>query len=107
MSSFSSRRFFLYGHVDRLVQKRGVFKVETMGDCYVAVTGIPRPQEDHAVRMVRFPKDCQGSMMDALAELDRKMGGTTLDLCMRVGLHSGPVTAGVLRGPKARLSTVW
>jgi hypothetical protein len=29
---------------DRLAKKRSVFKVETIGDCYVAVTGLPDPQ---------------------------------------------------------------
>jgi class 3 adenylate cyclase len=82
----------IYGQFDKIALKRGVFKVETIGDCYVAVTGIPRPQDDHAVRMVKFAQDCQNKMTDVLVELDEKLGGTTLDLCMRVGLHSGPVT---------------
>ncbi|KAL3939814.1 MAG: hypothetical protein SGBAC_005541, partial [Bacillariaceae sp.] len=35
----------LYGEFDAVANKRGVFKVETIGDCYVAVTGLPNPQE--------------------------------------------------------------
>lgn len=35
----------LYGEFDAVATKRGVFKVETIGDCYVAVTGLPEPQE--------------------------------------------------------------
>ncbi|KAL3939182.1 MAG: hypothetical protein SGBAC_006040 [Bacillariaceae sp.] len=35
----------LYGEFDTVANKRRVFKVETIGDCYVAVTGLPKPQE--------------------------------------------------------------
>lgn len=40
----------VYGVFDKLAKKQGVFKVETIGDCYLAVTGLPDPQVDHAVR---------------------------------------------------------
>jgi class 3 adenylate cyclase len=35
-------------------------------------------------------------------ELEITLGPETGDLSMRFGLHSGPVTAGVLRGDRAR-----
>ena len=35
----------LYGEFDAIANKRNVFKVETIGDCYVAVTGLPNPQD--------------------------------------------------------------
>lgn len=34
----------LYGAFDQNARKMGIFKVETIGDCYVAVTGLPEPQ---------------------------------------------------------------
>jgi cell division protein FtsL len=40
----------LFGAFDKITQRRGVFKVETIGDCYMAVTGLPEPQPDHAIR---------------------------------------------------------
>lgn len=42
----------LYGEFDRIAREMDVFKVETIGDCYVAVTGLPNPQSDHHLRMV-------------------------------------------------------
>ena len=42
---------------DKLARRRNVFKVETVGDSYVAVTGLTDPQPDHAIRMARFAKD--------------------------------------------------
>ena len=88
----------VYATFDALAARRKVFKVETIGDCYVAVTGLPNPQPDHAVRMVRFARDCLTRMVIVLADLVETLGEDTLDLNFRVGLHSGPVTAGVLRG---------
>lgn len=41
-------------------------------------------------------------MNQLVAELESRLGPDTGDLTMRVGLHSGPVTAGVLRGDRAR-----
>jgi len=66
------------------------------------VTGIPRPQEKHALIMARFAQECQITLRLELEKLAEKLGPQTLELAMRVGLHSGPVTAGVLRGEKAR-----
>jgi class 3 adenylate cyclase len=68
----------------------------------MAVTGIPEPQSNHAVIMARFAEDCLVRMKDLVAELESSLGPDTADLSMRFGLHSGPVTAGVLRGERAR-----
>jgi class 3 adenylate cyclase len=76
--------------------------VETVGDCYVAVCGLPDPRADHAVVMARFAKDCMKKMGELTHHLATVLGPDTGDLSMRIGLHSGPVTAGVLRGEKSR-----
>eukprot|EP00934_Nitzschia_sp_Nitz4_P002991 Nitzschia sp. Nitz4//scaffold42_size132992//130258//132649//NITZ4_003423-RA/size132992-augustus-gene-0.123-mRNA-1//-1//CDS//3329551790//2981//frame0 len=92
----------LYKTFDKSAKRLGVFKVETVGDCYVSVTGLPRPQKDHAVLMAQFAVECclkVGSVTHYLAD---QLGADTLSLSLRGGMHSGPVTAGVLRGTKAR-----
>jgi Adenylate and Guanylate cyclase catalytic domain len=48
----------VYKVFDDIARQHGVFKVETVGDCYVAVAGLPEARRDHAVVMVRFAYDC-------------------------------------------------
>ena len=61
----------IFQSFDRLARKRSVFKVETIGDCYVAVTGLPDPQpvshivlvfyqfsKAHAIDCSNFPRRC-------------------------------------------------
>lgn len=69
---------------------------------YVAVTGLPDPQPDHAVIMVKFARECFSKMNKLLPGLAEKLGPDTTDLSFRVGLHSGHVVGGVLRGQKSR-----
>lgn len=92
----------LYGKFDALASKRGIFKVETIGDCYVAVAGLPEPRKDHAVAVVNFACECCKQLHKLVKKLSVELGPDTEDLTMRFGLNSGPVTAGVLRGEKSR-----
>ncbi|KAL3938715.1 MAG: hypothetical protein SGBAC_006428 [Bacillariaceae sp.] len=92
----------IYRNFDKIATKRKVFKVETIGDCYVAVCGLPEPNDDHAVVMARFARDCLEKMNELARKLEATLGPDTANLAMRAGLHSGPVTAGVLRGDRAR-----
>jgi class 3 adenylate cyclase len=92
----------LYGAFDEIAKRRRVFKVETVGDSYVAVCGLPLPRKDHAVVMARFARDCTNKANDTTRRLEVTLGPDTADLAFRIGLHSGPVTGGVLRGKNAR-----
>jgi hypothetical protein len=92
----------IYYEFDKVAKQRRVFKVETVGDCYVAATGLPDPCEDHALVMAKFARQCLVSMSFLTKKLEVELGPDTSDLGMRVGLHSGPITAGVLRGDRAR-----
>lgn len=113
----------MYNSFDALAATRRVFKVETIGDWYVwvcyiiesgihnshppflsylAVTGLPEPQPDHALRIAKFARDCMQKVKVLTASLAPALGNDTLNLAFRVGLHSGSVTAGVIRGDKSR-----
>ncbi|KAL3930610.1 MAG: hypothetical protein SGBAC_011690 [Bacillariaceae sp.] len=111
---------------DAIAKKRKVFKVETVGDCYVAVTGCPgkfgslpktclldigltvsllfhaEPSEDHANIMASFAREIVDRFGQLVGMLEMTLGPDTGELGIRVGIHSGPITAGVLRGDKSR-----
>eukprot|EP00980_Cylindrotheca_fusiformis_P021240 scaffold8164_cov89-Cylindrotheca_fusiformis.AAC.1 len=81
----------IYGAFDRRAYRHNVFKVETVGDCYVAVAGLPEPDKDHVMAVCRFARDCVQI-------------GTYLAYSILFSLwhQSGQVTAGVLRGERSR-----
>ncbi|MEM7034279.1 MAG: adenylate/guanylate cyclase domain-containing protein, partial [Chloroflexota bacterium] len=58
--------------------------------------------QEHHVVMSRFAWKCKQKMEELVEGLWPSLGDDTKDLGFRIGLHSGPVTAGVLRGIKGR-----
>jgi Adenylate and Guanylate cyclase catalytic domain len=64
----------LYGAMDRNAKMYGVFKVETIGDTYVAVAGLPTARKHHAVVMAKFAKKCLITMLDLTKELAGTLG---------------------------------
>ena len=92
----------IYQAFDEIAISYGVFKVESIGESYVAVTGLPNPQPNHATSMARFAFACQKKMKELIPQLEHCFGTSTADLAMRFGVHSGPVTASILRGYSAQ-----
>ena len=60
-------------------------------------SGVPVPMANHAIVMARFARDCSLKLPMIVHRLEKFLGPGTRDIQMRFGLHSGPVTAGVLR----------
>ena len=84
----------LYTAFDALSSAHRIFKVETIGDAYMAVTNLVEDQlNDHAVRMARFAVSAIQAARNTLIDLDNPSLGTVR---IRVGLHSGPVVANVV-----------
>jgi len=89
----------LFGKFDDLCEDRGIEKVKTIGDAYMAVAGIPRPDPDHAASIVELALDMQRAAT-AIAPL------WPTELTMRIGISSGPVVAGVI-GRKRFAYDLW
>eukprot|EP00980_Cylindrotheca_fusiformis_P001906 scaffold437_cov111-Cylindrotheca_fusiformis.AAC.4 len=92
----------IYGALDHIANRLAIFKVETVGDCYVAAAGLPEPMENHAVVACKFARKALDKMKEIANEMERSLGPHTAALDLRVGIHSGQVTAGVLRGERSR-----
>jgi class 3 adenylate cyclase len=91
----------LFWEFDDIAQRLHVFKLGTIGDCYIAVTGIPDPIDDHATLLTQFAFECRTKVRKVCSDLEAE-GLDTAKLDMRFGIHSGAITAGILRGTKSR-----
>lgn len=79
----------IFSEFDALADLHGLEKIKTIGDAYMAVAGLPNPYPDHAARAAHMAL----AMLDAVARVSAATGE---DLSIRIGLHSGPVVAGVI-----------
>ena len=79
----------LFSRFDLITEKHGLEKIKTIGDCYMLAGGVPEPRDDHAHAAV----DAAMDMCVALEEMHARTGGA---LRMRIGVHSGPIVAGVI-----------
>ena len=89
----------LFSHFDTLVERHGLEKIKTIGDAYMAAAGVPDPCDDHAIRAAKLALD----MREAIAASETAGYG---GLELRIGINSGPVTAGVI-GTKRFLYDLW
>jgi class 3 adenylate cyclase len=89
--------FFI--EIDHIAQKHGIEKIKTVGDCYMAVAGIPFPMSNHAQRIARFAKE-------TLAMSAGKLLPNHQPLQLRIGLDCGAATAGVI-GENKFIYDIW
>jgi len=83
---------------DTLVERYGLEKIKTIGDCYMVAAGVPRARDDHAPAIVRLALDMQ------VAVAEQRFAGR--QLAFRIGINSGPVVAGVI-GRKKFIYDLW
>ncbi len=88
---------------DEIAERHGVEKIKTIGDAYMAASGVPEPspgrQSEHTASLVRFG-------LEMLEAVDRISAETGIDLRVRIGIASGPVMAGVI-GQKKFSYDIW
>jgi len=83
----------VFSAFDALCVRHGVEKIKTIGDAYMAVAGVPMPRTDHAEACA----DLALAMRAEVTELSARLGRT---LDFRIGMHLGPVVAGVIGASK-------
>ncbi|KAJ6634645.1 Soluble guanylate cyclase 88E [Pseudolycoriella hygida] len=80
----------MYSIFDNLTERNKVYKVETIGDAYMVVSGAPEKDLNHAEKVCDMALD----MVEAITDLKDPSTGTHLRI--RVGVHSGAVVAGIV-----------
>lgn len=83
----------LYSKFDELSRELRVFKVETIGDAYMAVANLVEDQLDHTKRIAEFARWAIRAANETLVDTEDPGRGY---ISIRVGFHSGPVVADVV-----------
>jgi class 3 adenylate cyclase len=73
---------------DEIMESEGIEKIQTVGDAYLAACGVPIETTNHAIKCARAAKTI-------IAYLDKRNQSSAIKWRIRIGLHSGPITAGV------------
>ena len=84
---------------DELVARYNLEKVKTIGDAYMVIGGMPEPSHDHTIRVAAMALD----LAEAVGWIE---AAVALGITFRIGIHCGPVVAGVI-GTKKFIYDVW
>lgn len=84
---------------DELAEQHDLEKIKTIGDSYMVVGGLPTPRSDHAEAVARMALD----MLKGIAKINSRKGQA---LSLRIGIHTGPVIAGVI-GTRKFIYDLW
>ncbi len=88
---------------DDIIEKYHLEKIKTIGDSYMCAGGIPTTDENHPLNMIRASLDIQAYMKSRNGErVERGLAPWNL----RIGVHVGPVVAGVV-GRKKYAYDIW
>ncbi|MHB1117363.1 adenylate/guanylate cyclase domain-containing protein [Sideroxydans sp.] len=89
----------IFTRFDSIADKRGLEKIKTIGDSYMAAAGLPVPAQDHAIRAANMALD----MMEAMEKFNQQHN---YHLKVRIGISTGAVVAGVI-GKRKFLYDLW
>ncbi len=92
-----------YKAFDEIVTRYGIEKIKTIGDAYMAAGGLPVPNETHAFDVLRAAIEIREFMVN-LKEERQKKNQPFFEI--RIGIHSGPVVAGIV-GTKKFAYDIW
>ena len=89
----------VFSDFDELADRHGLEKIKTIGDAYMVVGGLTRPRPDHTAAVVAFA-------VDILHAVRRHHGPHGESIGLRVGIHTGPIVAGVI-GRRRFIYDLW
>jgi class 3 adenylate cyclase/DNA-binding NarL/FixJ family response regulator len=88
---------------DLIMDKHGIEKIKTIGDAYMAASGLPALKDSHALDMVNAAVDII-KYMESQKQIRSAAGRPIFDI--RVGIHTGPVVSGIV-GHKKFAYDIW
>ncbi len=88
---------FLFRAFDEIVERYGIEKIKTIGDAYMCAAGLPVPSPNHADNILNAAIDII-DFVHQLKQQRHQQGGHYFEV--RVGVHSGPVVAGIVGSSK-------
>lgn len=74
---------------DNIIEAHHCERIKTIGDAYMAVCGMPQPNSEHAENILKAARD----ILDAL---EKRNQHSEIKWQIRIGIHSGKVTGGVV-----------
>ncbi|MBI4930151.1 MAG: tetratricopeptide repeat protein [Bacteroidetes bacterium] len=103
---------FLFKKFDEIIYKYPIEKIKTIGDAYMCAGGLPTANNTNAMDVVKAAMEIQEFMQNGLQstvyglQLKDNRKQETVDWKLRIGIHTGPVTAGVV-GDKKFAYDIW
>lgn len=94
---------FYFDQFDQIIENHRLERIKTIGDGYMCVGGLPIANSTHAVDCIAAAQDILKFTKDTAAEIKKKY---KIDFHVRIGIHSGPVIAGVV-GKKRFAYDIW
>ena len=79
----------LFSEFDRIASKHGLEKIKTIGDSYMVAGGVPQPLPGHHSAVA-------ACALEMLEYMSGRPAPEALNLGIRIGIHTGPVVAGVI-----------
>ncbi|NJL70050.1 MAG: response regulator, partial [Microcoleus sp. SM1_3_4] len=89
----------IFSKFDELTEKNGLEKIKTSGDAYMVAGGLPVPKADRAEAIANMALDMQAAIADFKTDTGEQFQ-------IRIGIHMGPVVAGVI-GTKKFIYDLW
>ncbi|MGB5321127.1 adenylate/guanylate cyclase domain-containing protein, partial [Lutimonas sp.] len=91
-----------FSKFDQIIEKYGLEKIKTIGDSYMCAGGLPIPTKDHAQKMLHAALEIR----DFIENIKRSEVREITHFNIRIGIHTGPVVAGVV-GIKKFAYDIW
>ena len=92
-----------FSEFDRITAKYGIEKIKTIGDAYMAAGGLPTPNTTHATDVIKAALEMRDFVEAGKA---RKIEAGLPYFEIRIGVHTGPVVAGIV-GVKKFQYDIW